>query len=98
MTVNINHHLLIYSNWWKVPKSMNIIVEEFQIYDVSLIKKRKCFKRRFLCSTDYYFFEDENEDNIEKLQVTIKDNWGDICFNKFYNRIDRINRKFYTNQ
>ena len=81
-----------------MPKSLNVIVEEYQIYDISSIKKETCFKRRFLCSTNYYFFEDENEDYIEKVQVTIKDNWGDICFNQFYNRVDRINRKYYTNQ
>ena len=81
-----------------MPKSLNINVEEYQIYNLSPIVKKKCYKRRFMCSTNYYFFEDEDEDNIEKLQVTIKDNWGDVCLNQFYNRIDRINRRYYTNQ
>ena len=98
MTVSIPPELTIYSNWRKMPKSLNINLEEFQVYDVSPIVKKQLFKRRFLCSTNYFFFEDDNEDYIEKVQVTIKDNWGDICLNQLYNRIDRINRRFYTNQ
>ena len=98
MTLINDNQYSLDKNYLKNPRSMNLIVNEYQVYDVTPLKKRKTMKRRFLCSTNYFFFEDENEDNTEKLQVTIKDNWGDVCLNQYYNRIDRCNRKFPTNQ
>ena len=42
--------------------------------------------------------EDTEEDKIQKCQLTIKDNTGVLVYNKTYSQIDRVNRKFFTNQ
>ena len=94
----VSKQLRITSPWWNRSTELNLFIEEYQIYDVTPTAEKPTFKKRFLCSTNYFFFVDEDENDIEKVQVTIKDNWGSICLNKFYNRIDRKNRKFFTNQ
>ena len=46
-------------------------------------------KRRLLCQSEYFFFEDTDQDLIQKVQLTIKDNDGLLVFNKTYSQIDR---------
>lgn len=77
---------------------MQIIVKEYQIYFVSQNDTEFIKKRRLLCQSEYFFFEDTDQDLIQKVQLTIKDNDGLLVFNKTYSQIDRVNRKFFTNQ
>ena len=73
---------------------MQIIVKEYQIYFVSQNDTEFIKKRRLLCQSEYFFFEDTDQDLIQKVQLTIKDNDGLLVFNKTYSQIDRVNRNF----
>ena len=88
----------IQANWWIKPPSVNIYVDEYQLYDLSPLKISPPLKRRFLARTHYYFFEETEEDNIQKCQVTIKDNKGILHLHKTYNQVDNKNRRYYTTQ
>ena len=46
----------------------------------------------------YDFYTDEDQDCIEKCLLTITDNFGVVCIQKVYNRIDFENRKYNTNK
>ena len=93
----VRKEMLINAIWWnKGNPSLYIHVDEYQVYDLSSLKGNKCFKRKFLCRTTFYFFDDEDQDFISKCQVTVKDDLKRIYFNKTYNQVDRVNRRFYT--
>ena len=83
---------------WRDPPSMNIYVREYQLIDVAEESTQSCFKRRLLCGSTYHFFEDTDEDRLQKCQLTIVDERKKPVFQKVYSQIDRINRKFYTLQ
>lgn len=46
-------------------QAVNIYIDEYQLYNLSFIYKCPCIKRRFLCRTTYYFFEEVEEDYIQ---------------------------------
>lgn len=94
----VRKEMILRAAWWEKPKSMQIFLNEYQLYDVSSLPFSKSLKRKLLCQARYYFFEDEDEDYIQKCHFRIKDNLGQICIDKTYNQIDRINRRFYTQQ
>lgn len=93
----IRKEMRITSVWWKDPKSVNIYVKEFQLFTVKS-KNESHQKRKLLCESDFYFYQDSDEDFLEKCRVTIKDAGGCICLHKVYSQVDRQNRKFYTQQ
>ena len=86
---------------WKKPTTLNLLVYEYEIVKMlstSEAQLNHVVKRRLLCQSDYYFFDDPEEDYLTKCQLTIKDNKGTLCFNKTYNQVDNVNRRFFTNQ
>ena len=95
--VTVRKEMIINTTWWTKPKSLNIYLNEYQLYD-TCVNDTPIVKRRLLCQTNYYFFEEVEEDYIQKCEVTIKDRDKKLCFKKTYSQIDRWNRRFYTNQ
>ena len=76
---------------------MNILVKEYQIHKVP-IGDEFILKRRLLCKSDFYFYEDEDQDYIQKCLLTVKDHMNFVIFEKLFSQIDNRNRKFYTTQ
>lgn len=90
--------MLVSASWWDKPMKLTITVNEYQIYDITKLNQKEAFKRRFLCCSTYDFYTDEDQDCIEKCLLTITDNFGVVCIQKVYNRIDFENRKYNTNK
>ena len=86
---------------WKKPTTLNLVVSEYEIVKMLSTSDAQLDhvpKRRLLCKSDYYFFDDLDQDSLTKCQLTIKDNNGLLCFNKTYSQVDNVNRRFFTNQ
>ena len=86
---------------WKIPTTLNVFVKEYEIWKVlstSEANLSHSFKRKFLCASHYHFFDDSDEDELTKVELTITDDHGTICFKKTYSQVDNINRRFFTNQ
>ena len=98
--VKIRKEMLVTSMWWRKPTTTNIYVNEYQLYKVNSSPELEGenFKRRLLCQSNFYFFDEIEEDYISKCQLTIKDNMGYLFYKKTYNQIDNINRRFFTNR
>ena len=92
MNGSLRKEMSVSSTFWRKPITLHITVNEYQVYNISSIKSEETWKRRLLCSSVYDFFPDEDQDDIEKCRLTIKDNFGCICFQEIYNRIDEHNR------
>ena len=93
--------MFVTSMFWRKPTTLTITVNEYETHKIlstSNDQLNHMIKRRFLCKSEYYFFDDSDEGDLSKCQLTITDNNGDICFNKMYSQIDNVNRKFFTNQ
>ena len=97
-TVEVRKEMIVSAEYWRKPQDIRIYLNEYQIYDVSPILGSEGQKRRLLCKTYFLFYEDQNEDQIQKVKVTITDDDGDVCFTKTYSQVDRLNRRFFTNQ
>ena len=94
----VRKQMIVSGVWWRKPETVTIVVKEFQLYDLTPLELQFTYKRRLLCKSSFLFFTDEDEDSIEKVTLTITDAEGDICFHKTYSKVDRINRRFFTNQ
>ena len=88
--------MFINCDWWRPPPVTKITINEYQLYDVSKISNENRIKRRFLCKSVYKFYQDEDEDRIQKVQLAIYDAGGILCLLKVFSQIDNINRRFYT--
>ena len=51
-----------------------------------------------MCEQEWYFFLDPEEDFLQKVRVSIKDNSGKLYFLKYYSQVDNYNHRFYTLQ
>ena len=94
----VRKELIVSAQFWKRPYTMKFYLNEYQIYDISFLGTSISKKRKLLCQTTYYFYQDVEEDYIEKVDITIKDDKKKLCFHKTYNKVDRKNRRFFTNQ
>ena len=86
---------------WKKPTIMDITIKEYQLYKIlssSNAELNHTIKRKLLCEVNYHFFDDFDEDDLTKCQLTIHDEKGTICFKKTYSQVDNYNRRFFTNQ
>ena len=97
-TVEVRKELTVTAMWWRIPQNMTIFIDEYQLFDLSCIKKKDCWKRKLLCKSTYYFYEDTDQSNLQKCVLTITDGRGCETYKNTYSQIDRWNRKFYTNQ
>ena len=89
--------MIILCEWWVKNPTMNIIVKEYQVYKVP-VNGDIVLKRRLLCKTNFHFFQDLNEDKLQKCEVRITDDLNSLILQKVYSQIDNRNRKFFTNQ
>ena len=96
MDVHVQKEMIISSMWWRSPVSVTIYLNEYQLYNVISKNQETCVKRKLLCRTEYYFYEEVEEDHIEKVVVLITDSNGCLCFKKTYNKVDNVNRKYYS--
>ena len=82
--VKIRKEMLVTSMWWRKPTTTNIYVNEYQLYKVnsSPVLEGENFMRRLLCQSNFYFFDEIEEDYISKCQLTIKDNMGYLFYKK----------------
>ena len=85
--------MIVNAMWWRKPQTMDICIDEFQLYDLTFIKKKECVKRKLLCRSKYSFYEDNQEDDLQKCFLTIEDDMGIVCFQKVFSQIDRWNRQ-----
>ena len=93
--------MFVSSIWWRKPTTLDITINEYNTYKIlstSGDQLNHIFKRMLLCKSNYFFFDDSDEDYLSKCQLIIKDHNGDICLNKIYSQIDNVNRRFFTNQ
>ena len=88
--------ILFNTEWWGNYPVMNIYINEYEILRIPSENNDFCPKRRLLCEQHYQFYLDSDEDDLQKVKVTIKDNSMKICFFKIYTQVDNLNRIFYT--
>ena len=95
--VAVRKEMTISALWCEKPPIMNIYIKEYQLYKIPA-RDELVTKRRLLCQSQFNFFEDLEQDSLQKCELTITDDLNSLCFRKLYSQIDCINRKFFTNQ
>ena len=78
--------------------AMTIFLNEYQLFNVITKEKNSHVKRKLLCQSEYYFYIETEEDNIQKLHLNIKDSTGAICFSRLYSQVDNYNRRYLSNK
>ena len=99
--VTVLKELFVTSMWWRKPTTLDITVSEYEVHKVLTMKGDELshvLKRRLLCQSNYYFYDDCDQDYLSKCLVIIKDYNNVTCFKKIYNQVDNLNRRFFTNQ
>ena len=88
--------MIVTSFWWEKPEKYDIYVNEYQVYSVRSEKNTVSRKKRLLARSNYHFFQDSDEDLLQKCLLLIKDKDGETCFRKLYTQIDNENRRYFT--
>lgn len=90
MTAKVRKELFLTTVWWRELTTMDITINEYQIYDLSRLGQTNVFKRRLLCKSVYHFFQDTEEDYLQKVKVDIYDNSKTLCYSKSYRKAFKI--------
>ena len=77
------------TNW---PEAMNLVIKEFELLQLSPDDK---IKRKLLCTSNYNFFHDEEEDFSCKLWLRVIDKGGKEISNTVYTQRDSENRVYW---
>lgn len=76
------------------PEAMNLVIKEYQLIPTGpdLIHD---VKRKLLCTSQYQFFHDEDEDYAVKVALCVIDKGGEVISNLVYTQRDSENRQYW---
>ena len=77
------------TNW---PEAMILVIKEFELIQLSPEVK---IERKLLCTSNYNFYHDEEEDFSCKLWLRVIDKGGEEILNTVYTQRDTENRVYW---